>query len=57
LRFLEAEEAGSVFNDYEIAHPRTAARLMKSMGVSYDGSDEGRVDMIRSIPMVSFATS
>jgi deazaflavin-dependent oxidoreductase (nitroreductase family) len=54
VRFLEAKEAGSVFNDYEIAHPTTVARLMKSMGVTYDGSDEGRVDMMRSIPMVSF---
>jgi len=54
VRFLDAEEAGSVFHDYESAHRKTAAKLMKSMGVSYDGTDEGRVEMMRSIPMVSF---
>jgi deazaflavin-dependent oxidoreductase (nitroreductase family) len=54
MRFLDAEEAGSVFYDYESAHPKTAAKLMKSMGVSYDGTADGRTEMMRSIPMVSF---
>ncbi len=54
VRFLEAGEAATVFHDYETAHPRTAAKLVKSMGVSYDGTNEGRVEMMRSIPMVSF---
>lgn len=54
VRFLDAEEAGDVFRDYESAHPKAAAKLMDSMGVSYDGTDEGRVEMMRRIPMVSF---
>jgi deazaflavin-dependent oxidoreductase (nitroreductase family) len=54
VRFLGAEEAASVFHDYELNHPKTAANLMNSMGVSYDGTKEDRVEMMRSIPMVSF---
>lgn len=54
VRFLEAEEAGSVFRDYETAHPKAAVKLMDQMGVSYDGTDPGRIEMMRSIPMVSF---
>lgn len=54
VRFLDAEEAGSVFHDYESDHPRTAVKLMRSMGVSYDGTDADRIEMMRSIPMVSF---
>ncbi len=53
-RFLEADEAGAVFREYESKHPNAAANLMKSMGVSYDGTDEGRIEMMRVIPMVSF---
>jgi hypothetical protein len=53
VRFLDAEEAGIVFHDYETTRPKTATTLMQSMGVSYDGTDEGRVEMMRSIPMVS----
>jgi deazaflavin-dependent oxidoreductase (nitroreductase family) len=54
VRFLDAEEAGSVFHDYESNHPRAAVKLMRSMGVSYDGTDADRIKMMRSIPMVSF---
>lgn len=54
VRFLEAEEAAAVFHDYETAHPKAAVKLMGSMGVSYDGTDEGRIEMMRAIPMVSF---
>lgn len=54
VRFLDAEEAGSVFHDYETAHPKTASKLMKWMGVSYDGTEDGRVEMMRGIPIVSF---
>lgn len=53
-RFLDAEEAGCVFHDYEMAHPKTASRLMNSMGASYDGTDDGRVEMLHGMPMVSF---
>lgn len=56
VRFLEADEAAIVFHEYETAHPKTATKLMASMGVSYDGTDESRIKMMRSIPMVSFAT-
>ncbi len=53
-RFLEAEEAAGVFAAYEADHPRTAQALMAEMGVSYDGSEAGRAEMMRSIPMVAF---
>ena len=39
---------------YERAHPKTAAKLYSMMGVSYDGTDEGRVEMMAKIPMVAF---
>jgi deazaflavin-dependent oxidoreductase (nitroreductase family) len=55
VRFLEAEEAGPVFADYEAAHPKAAVKLMDQIGVSYDGTDEDRIEMMRSIPMVSFS--
>lgn len=54
VRFLEAEEAAAVFHVYETAHAKTAQKLLDSMGVSYDGTDEGRIEMMRKIPMVSF---
>jgi deazaflavin-dependent oxidoreductase (nitroreductase family) len=54
VRFLEPIEAGDVMGAYEQAHPRTARNLLDLMGVSYDGTDEGRVEMMRQIPMVAF---
>ncbi len=54
VRFLDAPEAAGVMAGYESAHPKTAAKLMASMGVSYDGTDEGRIKMMRQIPMVAF---
>ena len=54
VRFLEATEAASVMGAYEHAHPKTAAKLYSMMGVSYDGTDEGRVEMMTNIPMVAF---
>lgn len=54
VRFLEASEAAEVFSRYEADHPRMADVLMHGLGVSYDGSDAGRVAMMRSIPMVAF---
>ena len=56
-RFLEAEESAGVFEAYEEAYPRTAAKLMATMDVSYDGTDDGRVEMMKLIPMVAFALS
>lgn len=55
VRFLDNVEAGAVMGQYEKAHPKTAQTLYDVMGVSYDGSDEGRADMMRRIPMVGFA--
>lgn len=55
VRFLEQTEAASVMGTYERAHPRTAAKLYSVMGVSYDGTDEGRVKMMAKIPMVAFS--
>lgn len=56
VRFLEPDEAATVFLEYETAHPKTATRLMASMGVSHDGTQDSRRAMMRSIPMVSFTT-
>ena len=53
-RMLSADEAGTRFAEYERAHPKTAARLLTSMGQSYDGTDTDRVRMMANIPMVSF---
>lgn len=39
---------------YERAHPKTAVKLYSMMGVSYDGTDEGRLEMMAKIPMVAF---
>ena len=51
-RFLSANEAATVFAGYERAHPKAAARLQQLMGVSHDGTHEGRVAMVKQIPMV-----
>jgi deazaflavin-dependent oxidoreductase (nitroreductase family) len=53
-RLLDAEESANVFAAYEAAHPKTAQRLLRSMGQSYDGSDDDRVRMMGNIPMVAF---
>ena len=42
VRFLDASEAAGVMGAYERAHPKTTAKLYSMMGVSYDGTDEGR---------------
>jgi len=55
VRFLDETEAASVMGAYERAHPKTAAKLYSMMGVSYDGTDEGRVEMMTMIPMVAFS--
>jgi len=56
-RFLEAPEAAGIMQRYEEEHPETAARLMASMGISYDGTDEGRIEMMRKIPMVALSVA
>jgi len=57
VRFLDSTEAADVMKVYESRYPRTAARLRTAMGVSFDGSDEGRIEMMDEIPMVSLKTS
>ena len=54
VRFLDAEEAAEVFAIYERDHEKIAEKLTTSMGVSYDGTDEGRIEMMHKIPMVAF---
>ena len=51
-RFLSDSEAATVFAEYERAHPKAAARLQQLMGVSHDGTHEGRMAMVTQIPMV-----
>lgn len=55
VRFLGAREAAGVMADYEHEHPRTVSRLYRIMGVSYDGTVEGRVEMMEKVPMVAFS--
>lgn len=45
VRFLGPGEAATVMLEYETAHPKTAARLYRVMGVSYDGTSDDRVRM------------
>ncbi|MBY5162177.1 nitroreductase family deazaflavin-dependent oxidoreductase [Salsipaludibacter albus] len=54
-RFLDDEEAAATYHAYETAHPRTARRLLQSMGNSYDGTHAGRVAMMADMPMVAFS--
>ena len=53
-RFLDDPEAAEVMLGYEQDHPSAAAKLIESMGVSYDGTSEGRTAMMHKIPMVGF---
>jgi deazaflavin-dependent oxidoreductase (nitroreductase family) len=55
VRFLKPREAAEVMADYELKHPRTAARLYRMMGVSYDGTVERRIEMMENVPMVAFS--
>jgi deazaflavin-dependent oxidoreductase (nitroreductase family) len=57
VRFLESEDAGPTFAKYEQDHPKAAVKLMDMMGVSYDGTDEGRIEMMRKIPMVALVVA
>ena len=54
-RMLTQREASDCFMGYEDAHPKAARRLLKSMGNSYDGTDEGRFTMMAEMPMVAFS--
>lgn len=52
---MSQQEAAERFADYERRHPRAAARLLKSMGNSYDGTDSGRFQMMAPMPIVAFS--
>ena len=54
-RLLPQQEAAERFADYERLHPTTARRLLTSMGNAYDGTDEGRFEMMAQMPMVAFS--
>ncbi|MEA2002604.1 MAG: hypothetical protein U9N84_12085, partial [Actinomycetota bacterium] len=51
-RLLDDSEAATAFAAYEQAHPKAATRLTDLMGVSHDGTHEGRMAMVAKIPMV-----
>jgi deazaflavin-dependent oxidoreductase (nitroreductase family) len=51
-RFLDDSEAATAFAQYEQAHPKASARLTDLMGVSHDGTHDGRMRMVAKIPMV-----
>lgn len=55
VRFPDPAEAAQHMRTYERRHPRTAARLYETMGVSYDGSQADLERMMRGIPMVAFS--
>ncbi|GGN11590.1 nitroreductase [Actinoplanes campanulatus] len=56
-RMLDGREAAQRFARYEKRHPRTARRLLTSMGKGYDGTENGRAAMMASMPMVAFSYS
>lgn len=53
-RFPDDEEAARILAQYERAHPKTARMLLDQLGLSYDGTDAGRVAMMSELPMVAF---
>jgi len=54
MRFVEPEEASDVMLGYETAHPTAAKVLAVELGLDYDGTPEGRLQVMREIPMVAF---
>jgi deazaflavin-dependent oxidoreductase (nitroreductase family) len=53
-RFLSQEEAAERFARYERRHHRLSIVLLREMGNSYDGTDQGRYKMMAGMPMVAF---
>lgn len=51
-RFLGPGEAAEIMARYETEHPKAAAVLQRELGLSYDGTEAGRLDLMRRIPMV-----
>ena len=56
-RFLDPDEAAHRFRTYEIAHGRASLQILKLVGNSYDGTDEGRRRMMELMPMIAFSDS
>ncbi|WP_232819174.1 nitroreductase/quinone reductase family protein [Homoserinimonas sp. OAct 916] len=54
-RFIDLDEAEPRFRRYERAHPALAKRLLVKMGLEYNGTDEGRRDMVKRMPMIAFS--
>jgi hypothetical protein len=54
-RLVDQAEAAQRFAGYEREHPKTARRLLQTMGNSYDGTDSGRLEMMAAMPMVAFS--
>ncbi len=51
-RFLTDSEAATTLAAYEASHPKAAERLLDLMGISHDGTHEGRMGIVAGIPMV-----
>lgn len=55
VRFVEPEEAADVMIGYETAHPKAARFLAVELGLAHDGTSEGRLRLMRQVPMVAFS--
>ncbi|MCP3996110.1 MAG: nitroreductase family deazaflavin-dependent oxidoreductase [bacterium] len=51
-RFLDDSEAATALARCEADRPKTAARLTSRLGMPHDGTHQGRMKMVREIPMV-----
>ena len=41
---------------YETEHPTAAGVLQRELGLTHDGTAEGRVELMSQIPMVGFTS-
>lgn len=55
VRFVEPPEAAAVMLDYETAHPKAAKFLAAELGLEHDGTPEGRLQLMRQVPMLAFS--
>ncbi|HJQ75719.1 MAG TPA: nitroreductase family deazaflavin-dependent oxidoreductase [Acidimicrobiia bacterium] len=55
-RFVEPEEAAGIMLAYETEHPTAAGVLQRELGLTHDGTAEGRVELMSQIPMVGFTS-
>lgn len=54
MRFLEPDEATEVMAEYERLHSKAAELIYRELDLSHDETDEGRLEMVKQIPMVAF---